>query len=44
MDFGANITPVEIFKEVQLEVFILKTFILVLMDSGTTSHEKNLIS
>ena len=44
MDFGANIKPVEIFKEGAMGVSNLKTFILVLVDSGTKSHGKNLIS
>ena len=44
MKFGANKTPVEITKKVRLEVLILETFILVLMESGTENREKNLIS
>ena len=44
MKFGANKTPVEIIKKVRLEVLILETFILVLMESGTENREKNLIS
>ena len=44
MDFGANKTPVEAIKEGGLEVLILETFILVLMENGTKNHGKNLIS
>ena len=44
MKFGANKTPVEIIKKVRLEVLILETFILVLIESGTENREKNLIS
>ena len=44
MDFGANKIPVEELKKVRLAVLILETFILVLLESGTENHEKNLIS
>ena len=44
MDFGANKTPVEVIKEGAFEVLILETFILVLLESGTENHGKNLIS
>ena len=43
MDFGTNKMTVEVIKEGVLEI-ILETFILVLMESGTKSHGKNLIS
>ena len=42
MDFGANKTPVEVIKQVRLEEHISETFILVLMESGTKNHGKNL--
>ena len=44
MDFSANKTPVEVLKKLRLEVLPLETFILVLMEIGTKSHGKNLIS
>ena len=44
MGFCANKTPVEVIKEGVLEVLILETFILVLLERGTKSHGKNLIS
>ena len=44
MDFGTNKMPVEELKKVRLAVLILETFILVLLESGTENHEKNLIS
>ena len=44
MDFGANKTPVEIYKKVRLEEHILETFILVFLESNTKSHGKDSIS
>ena len=44
MDFEANKKPTEITREVRLEVLTLETFILALMDSGTKSRGKKLIS
>ena len=44
MDFGANKTPVEVLEKVHLEVLILETSILVLLESGTKNHGKNWIS
>ena len=44
MDFVANETLIEVIKEVHLLGHILETFILVLMESGTKSHGKSLIS
>ena len=43
MGFGATKTRIEVIR-VDLEKRILKTFILVLMESGTKGHGKNLIS
>ena len=42
MNFSPNKTPIEIIKKVHSVVLILKTFILVLMRSGTKIHGKNL--
>ena len=39
MDFGAK-APIEVISKVALEV---ETFILMLMESGTKSHRKNVI-
>ena len=44
MDFGANKTTVEVLEKVHLEVLILETSILVLLESGTKNHGKNSIS
>ena len=45
MDFGANKTPIEVIREDTFGgVFILETFILVLIGSGTRNHGKSLIS
>ena len=44
MDFGTNKTPIEVIKEGVLEVLILETYILVLLESGKENHGKNLIS
>ena len=44
MDFDKNKTPVEVIKEGAFGGTYSKTFILVLMESGTKSHGKNLIS
>ena len=45
MNFSPNETPIEIIKEGafgRLEVLILETFILVLIENGTKIHGKNL--
>ena len=45
MDFGVDNTPVDVIEEGSFERnYFLKTFILVLMRSGTKSHGKSLIS
>ena len=45
MDVSPNKKPIEIIKEVAFEeIYILETFILVLMESGTENRGKNLIS
>ena len=45
MDFGVDNTPVDVIKEGSFErTYFLKTFILVLMRSGTKGHRKSLIS
>ena len=44
MDFDKNKTPVEVIKEGAFGGTYSKTFILVLMESGTKSHGQNLIS
>ena len=45
MKFGANKTPIEVIKEGAFGVtYFIETFILVLMERGTESHGKNLIS
>ena len=45
MDFGVDNTPVDVIEEGSFErTYFLKTFILVLMRSGTKSHGKSLIS
>ena len=45
MKFGANKTPIEVIKEGAFGgTYFIKTFILVLMERGTESHGKNLIS
>ena len=44
MDFGANVTPVEVIKKELLEELILGIFILVLTVNGIKSHEKTLMS
>ena len=44
MNFGANKTPIEVIKKVNLEELILETFFLVLIVNGTESHGKNLTS
>ena len=45
MDFGANKTPGEIIGEVAFGgTYFNKTFILVLIESSTKCHKKNLIS
>ena len=43
MDFGAN-TPAEVIKEGTFGGTHLKTFVLVLLESGTKNHGKDLIS
>ena len=43
MDFSANETPVEVIKEDTFRGLILETFILILMESSTKRHGKNLI-
>ena len=43
MDFGANKTPIEVIKEIAFGGTYLETFVLVLMESGTKRHRKNLI-
>ena len=42
MNFSPNKTLIEIIKEGALVVLILKTFILILMRSGTKIHGNNL--
>ena len=44
MDFGANKAPVEVIKEGAFGGTYLETFILVLLESATENHGKNLIS
>ena len=45
MDFGVDNTPVDVIEEGSFKRnYFLKTFILVLMRSGTKSHGKSLIS
>ena len=44
MEFSPNKKLIEVIKEGGLEVLILETFILVLLESGTKNHGKNLIS
>ena len=44
MKFNPNQMPVDVIKEGRLEEHILETFILVLLESGTKNHGKNLIS
>ena len=44
MDFGANITPIEVIKKDLLDELISETFILVLMVNGTEKHGKNLMN
>ena len=44
MDFGVNKTPVEIIREGPFGGTYFRDIILVLLESGTKSHEKNLIS
>ena len=46
MDFGANKTPIVkyLLKKVHLEEHILEFFILVLVESSTKNHGKNLMS
>ena len=43
MDFSANETSVEVIKEDTFRGLILETFILILMESSTKRHGKNLI-
>ena len=43
MDFGANITPIEVIKKEVLEELISEIFILVLMVIGIKNHGKNLM-
>ena len=43
MKSNPNKTPVEVIKEGALVVLILETFILILLESGTKNHRKNLI-
>ena len=44
MDFGANKTPVEVIKEDAFRGTYFRDIYLVLMESGTESQGKNLIS
>ena len=45
MYFGANKTPIEVIREDAFgRRYFLEAFILVLMESDTESHGKNLIS
>ena len=44
MGLDANKNSVEKLEKGRLEEFILETFILVLIESGTENHGKNLIS
>ena len=44
MEFGANKTLIEVIREDVFGGTYLETFVLVLMESGTKSHGKNLIS
>ena len=44
MDFGANKTPIEVIRKDAFGEHILETIILVLLESGTESRGKNLIS
>ena len=44
MGFSPNKTSIEVIREGGLEVLILETFTLVLMENGKTIHEKNLFS
>ena len=43
MDFSRNKMPIEIIKEGAFGVPILEAFILILLESGTKIHGKNLI-
>ena len=43
MNFGANITPIEVIKKELLEELILEIFILVLIINGLKTHGKNLM-
>ena len=43
MDFGANITPVEVIKKELMEELISEIFNLVLMINGIKTHGKNLV-
>ena len=44
MEFNQKKTPVEIIKKSYCEEYILKTFILVLMENGTKICGKNLMN
>ena len=44
MDFGANMTPVEVIKEGAVGVTYSEPIILVLMESGTKNLGENLVS
>ena len=45
MDFGTNKTPIEVIKKSAFErKHILDTFVLVLMESGTESHNEPFLS